>query len=145
MNWGNKLLVTFLVFGGGMSYLVYRAVSTNYELVDKEYYKSELRYQEVIDGVKRANALSDVVKLTQTGSGLALQLPAEMKDQTISGTVHFYCDYDAKKDKTFTLNTDAGGRQILDEKQVTPGNYTAKISWNANGSEYYTEKPITIN
>jgi hypothetical protein len=144
MNWGNKLLVTFIVFGAGMLFLVYRAVTTNFELVDKEYYKNELRYQEVIDGVNRANALSDVVTLAQTGSGLALQLPAEMKDQTITGTVHFYCDYDSKKDKKFALNTDASGGQLLDDKQITAGSYTAKISWKANDKEYYTEKPITV-
>lgn len=145
MNWGNKLLVTFIVFGAGMSYLVYRAVNTDFELVEKEYYKSELRYQEVIDGIKRANALSDVVKLTQTDSGLSLQLPAEMKGQQVSGTVHLYCDYNAKRDKKFALNTDTEGRQILDEKQIAPGNYIAKITWSANGTGYYTEKPITIN
>ena len=41
MNWGNKLLVTFVVFGAGMIFLVYRAVKTNYELVEKDYYKND--------------------------------------------------------------------------------------------------------
>ncbi|HEY6502806.1 MAG TPA: FixH family protein [Chitinophagaceae bacterium] len=145
MNWGNKLLITFLVFGAGMSYLVYRAVTTNFELVDKEYYKNELRYQEVIDGVNRANTLSDVVRLTQTGEGLVLQLPAEMKEQVIAGTVHFYCDYDAGKDKKFSLHTDTDGKQVLDNRQLASGNYTVKISWNAGDKKYYTEKPVTIN
>lgn len=144
MNWGNKLLATFLVFGAGMSYLVYRSVTTNFDLVDKEYYKNELRYQEVIDGVNRANALSAVVQLSLTGTGLILQLPGEMKDQKIFGTVHFYCDYDAKKDKKFVLNTDMNGRQVLDNRQITSGSYTVKISWNTKGKEYYTEKLITI-
>jgi len=144
MNWGNKLLITFVVFGSGMFYLVYRSVTTNFELVDKEYYKNELRYQEVIDGVKRANALSDVVKLTSTDKGLELQLPAEMNDQKISGTVHFYCAYDAVKDKKFDLNTDATGWQVLNAKQIASGKYTVKINWKAGGEDYYTEKPIII-
>ena len=145
MNWGNKLLVTFLVFGAGMFYLVYRSVTTNFDLVDKDYYKNELRYQEVIDGVNRTNALSEVVKLTQNDDGLLLQLPSEMKNQKIAGSVHFYCDYNAKKDKKFSLNTDTDGKQVLDNRQISSGNYTVKISWNANSKEYYTEKPITIN
>lgn len=144
MNWGNKLLVTFIVFGSGMFYLVYRSVTTNFELVDKEYYKNELRYQEVIDGVKRANALSEVVKLRSTGKGLELQLPVEMNDQKIAGTVHFYCAYDALKDKKFELNTDATGLQVLNAEQIAAGNYTVKINWKAGGEDYYTEKQITI-
>jgi len=144
MNWGNKLLITFVVFGGGMFYLVYRSVTTNFELVDKDYYKNELRYQDVIDGVKRANALSDVVKLTPTDEGLELQLPAEMRDQRIAGTVHFYCAYDAVKDKKFEVNTDASGKQLLNAKQITSGTYIVKINWNAGGEAYYTEKSITL-
>ncbi|MEP7372762.1 MAG: FixH family protein [Chitinophagaceae bacterium] len=144
MNWGNKLLITFVVFGSGMCYLVYRSVTTNFELVDKEYYKNELRYQEVIDGVKRANALSDVVKLTATGKGIELQLPAEMSNQKVAGTVHFYCAYDGMKDKKFELNTDATGMQVLNAKQVAAGNYTVKISWSAGGKDYYTEKSIIL-
>jgi FixH len=144
MNWGNKLLITFVVFGGGMFYLVYRSVTTNFELVDKDYYKNELRYQDVIDGVKRANALNDVVKLTPTVKGLELQLPAEMRDQKIAGTVHFYCAYDALKDRKFELNTDATGLQVLNAKLIASGNYTVKINWNAGGEEYYTEKSISL-
>jgi hypothetical protein len=144
MNWGNKLLVTFIVFGTGMSYLVYRSVTTNFELVDKDYYKNELRYQEVIDGTNRANGLSAAVKLEQSGGSIVLQLPAEMKDQSISGTIHFYCAYDGKKDKKFIVSTNADGMQVLDARQITPGNYTVKINWKANGKDYYTEKLITI-
>jgi hypothetical protein len=144
MNWGNKLFITFVVFGGGMTYLVYRSVTTNFELVDKEYYKNELRYQEVIDGVKRANALTGVVTLTSTDKGVGLQLPADMDDQKITGTVHFYCAYDAGKDKKFELNTDAAGAQLFNLNSITPGSYSVKITWNAGGEDYYTEKPITI-
>lgn len=63
MNWGNKLLVTFIVFGAGMGVLVYKSMNTTYELVEKDYYKKELRYQEVIDGSNRANALSAAASL----------------------------------------------------------------------------------
>lgn len=144
MNWGNKLLVTFVVFGSGMFYLVYRSVTTNFELVDKEYYKNELRYQEVIDGVNRANGLTGVVKLTSTEKGVGLQLPAEMSDQKIAGTVHFYCAYDATKDKKFALNTDAAGAQMFNSTSIASGNYTVKINWQAGGEDYYTERSITI-
>ena len=103
MNWGNKLLLTFIVFGAGMGYLVYRSVSTNYELVEKDYYKQELRYQQVIDGTNRVNQLSSAVKIEQTDAGIILELPQEMKEKDISGDVLFYCAYDKKKDKKFSL------------------------------------------
>lgn len=143
MNWGNKLLVTFIVFGAGMTYLVYRSVNTNYELVDKEYYKNELAYQQVIDGAARANALS-ATDLHQDSNGIVLQLPDEMKNKSVTGNIHFYCAYDEKLDRTFALQTSPEGLQLFPASLFKPGTYTVKISWESNGSSYYTEKNISI-
>jgi FixH len=143
MNWGNKLLVTFLVFGAGMAFLVYKSVKTNYELVEKDYYKSELAYQQVIDGSARANALSATTVL-QDDNGITLSLPAEMKNKKVSGTIHFYCAYDETKDKTIELNPSAAGIQVFSNTSLQAGDYTVKISWNADGTTYYTEKKLTV-
>lgn len=143
MNWGNKLLVTFLVFGAGMTFLVYRSVKTNYELVEKDYYKQELAYQQVIDGSARANALSPAT-LQQDESGITLRLPAEMKNKTLTGKVHFYCAYDEQKDKVFGLNTTAEATQVFSSKSLQAGDYTVKISWTADGTTYYIEKKLTV-
>ncbi len=144
MNWGNKLLITFIVFGVGMFYLVYRAVNTNYELVDKDYYKQELRYQQVIDGTNLANQLSTAVTIGQTTSGISLELPAEMKNKEITGSILFYCSYDQKKDKLLPLQTDSDGLQVFDPKDFSPGNYSVKINWSAEGKDYFTEKLLTV-
>lgn len=144
MNWGNKLLVTFIVFGTGMGILVYKSMNTTYELVEKDYYKKELRYQEVIDGSNRANALSAVASLRQTDRGIILQFPQEMKNQAITGSVLFYCAYNQKQDKRFDLEVNPDGFQVFNSTQIVPGNYTVKIGWNSNGKDYYTEKPLTV-
>lgn len=144
MNWGNKLLLTFIVFGTGMCYLVYRSVSTNYELVEKDYYKSELRYQQVIDGSNRANALSSSVKLEQKDNIVFLQLPEEMKNKDVTGDVLFYCAYDGKKDKKFRLTVNDEGAQSFQPGIITPGNYTVKINWSNEGKDYYSEKTLTV-
>ena len=75
MNWGNKLLITFIIFGAGIFYLVYRSMHTNFELVEKDYYKSELHYQQVIDGSNRAGELNSPVKFEQREKYIFLQLP----------------------------------------------------------------------
>lgn len=144
MNWGNKLLLTFIVFGLGMGYLVYRSMNTNYELVESDYYKQELQYQQVIDGAAQANALSSPVRVEQTKETVLLQLPDEMKNKTIEGDVWFYCAYDSKKDKKFSLKTDNHASQSFSSATIAPGNYTLKIKWSNDGKNYYSEKYITI-
>lgn len=145
MNWGNKLLITFLVFGAGMTFLVVRSVKTNYEMADKDYYKKELAYQEVIDGTNRANALSSAVALQQTDSGILLQMPAEMKNKTVSGDVWFYCAYDEKKDMKLPLQLNADAAQLISVNKLQSATYTVKISWSANGENYFTERNMTVN
>jgi hypothetical protein len=145
MNWGNKLLITFAVFGTMISYLVYRAVTTNFELVDKEYYKNELRYQQVIDASNRTAALSSPVVLNQTEQGIFLELPAEMKNKTINGELFFYCAYDSRKDKRLIINTGTEAVQVFDKTAVEPGRYTVKINWTSEEVNYYSEKSITIH
>lgn len=144
MSWGNKLLIAFIVFAGGILYLVYRTTQTNYDLVEKDYYKNELNYQQQIDGSNAANSLSAPVELSQNGQGIRLQLPAEMKGKTVTGDVWFYCAYDKKMDKRFQLKADDNLTQVFASGLVKPGNYTVKINWTDNNRKYYTEKNITV-
>jgi FixH protein len=143
MNWGYKLMLTFIVFAGMMSYLVYRAFKTEFELVDKDYYKKELRYQQVIDGTDRANSLSSLPVFTLNGNELILQMPDEMKNKNLSGSVFFYCASDSEKDKTFSLTINNEGKQSF-SGLLKPGYYTVKIDWNNEGKNYYAEKHIAI-
>jgi len=98
----------------------------------------------VIDGSNRANALSSAVKLEQTEGGLLLQMPGEMKDHVVSGTVLFYCAYDEYRDRKFSLRLNSEGLQLFEKEQIKPGNYIAKITWGAGDKNYYTEKAITV-
>jgi len=144
MNWGNKILVTFIVFGAGMGFLVYKAISTNYELVEKDYYKNELTYQQVIDATNRVNKLKSSVKITQTKEGILLQLPDEMKNKNITGNLWFYCEYDKNKDKKIVMNVNTDAKQLFPAEIVTKGNYTVKISWDKEGQQYYSENMLIV-
>ena len=144
MNWGNKLLITFIVFALGMTFLVYKSVTTNFELVEKNYYKQEINYQQVIDGTRQAGQLSNSIQLVQTDKGILLQLPDEMKNKTLSGEIWFYCAYDEKKDKKIMLQTDNNASQIFSLDLVTPGEYTVKVNWNDDSKNYYSEKKLTV-
>jgi len=145
MNWGNKILIVFTLFAGGMSYMVFRCMQTPVDLVSKEYYKEELAYQQVIDGTRRANALSGQPKLSPTDTGVDLQLPTEMKQKTLTGQIRFYCPADATRDRDITLNADAAGNQTIPKAALAPGQYTVSISWTTEGKDYFSQQPLTIH
>jgi len=144
MNWGQKLIMVFIVFAIGMIYLVYRCIHVNTDLVTKEYYKDELKYQDVIDGTRMANALSEKVQLNQDNEAITVQLPDEMKNERVSGIIWFYCAADAKKDRHISIEMDADAMQQISKKVLRPGSYTVKLNWKSNNKNYYTEQTFTI-
>ncbi|HVU94148.1 MAG TPA: FixH family protein [Puia sp.] len=144
MNWGNKLLLVFVIFGSGISYMVYRCMQTPVDLVSKDYYKDELAYQQVIDGSRHANALSTMPRLAATEAGLRLQLPVEMKQKTLTGRIRFYCPANAARDREIPLSPDAECRQDIPKDVLSPGQYTVSISWDAGGINYFSQQSLTI-
>lgn len=143
MNWGNKLVVVFIVFGAFIGYLVYRAVTTKYDLVSKDYYKDELRYQDKLDRIKNASTISEV-KLSQDADAVIIQLPQEQKGFAITGDVFFYCITDDRKDYHSTLQVDSTNQQIFLKKTLQKGPYQLKINWQLGKELYYFEKKILI-
>ena len=144
MNWGQKLLLVFVVFASGMIYLAYRCMHINTDLVTKEYYKDELRYEDVIDGMRSANALSSKIHIVQQNETITVQLPKEMKNRQVTGNIWFYCAADAKKDRHVPVSVNADGFQQIDKKMFLPGRYTVKFDWLTDKTHYYSEQPLTI-
>jgi len=144
MNWGHKLTVAIVVFVCMMGFLVYRALQTDFQLVEKGYYKSELKYQQVIDGTSRANALSSRVQVVRTEDRVIVRLPEEMKNSRVQGSLWFYCAYDEKMDRKFELQPDKDAVQELDAGLFGAGSYTVKIEWTSNDEYYYSETKLRL-
>ena len=144
MNWGHKLLIAILCFTGMMACLVYKSLNTDFQLVDKDYYKNELKYQEVIDGANRVNRLKTAVKIEKSGDKILVQLPDEMKGEKITGALWFYCAYNANLDRKLSFSPDSNGIQAFDVSLFEPGNYTVKLEWVSNNTGYYKEQKLRL-
>ena len=144
MHWGHKLTLVFIVFAGWMGYLAYRASHVNIDLVQDDYYKTELKYQEVIDANKRSTELSSPVLLSENSKYVNIQFPREMKNTDVNGTAWFYCASDAGKDRQISIKVSPDALQQIDVKNFKPGSYVVKLSWSSNSKSYYAEEPFTI-
>jgi hypothetical protein len=143
MNWGNKLLGVFILFAAMISYLVYRCVQIPVDLVEKDYYQTELAYQEKIDGAAHAYQLSSQVQLKEDSGRITVHFPDEMKSTAVQGTMLFYCAADQHKDRKITLRLSDNAEQQITSQQLAQGNYTVKIDWVCKSVRYYAELPFT--
>jgi len=143
-NWGHKLILVFLVFGGMMGFMVYRSIKTKYDLVSTEYYKDELSYQKIIDGSNEANLLKTKISVIQEGANISIRLPDEMKNEFVKGQSWFYCATDAKKDRKMELQVNRNAEQLISTNLFVPGNYIVKLNWSSAGRQYYAEQNLII-
>jgi hypothetical protein len=139
-NWGTKLMLVFSCFIGAMIALVVMSMKQKVQLVAKDYYKDELRYQQVIHATLLANRLSSKATVQKEDNYVTIQLPQEMEGKQINGTIFFYCAADDSKDKTFQLQLNKYARQQIPLFQFSAGSYLVKIEWTCNGQQYYTEQ-----
>lgn len=142
MSWGNKLVVVFIAFVALMATLVYKAVNTKFELVTKDYYKEELRYQDKIDGAANAIAAGEL-SFQQDAATLTIQLPATLHTAILKGEAWFYCKTDATKDQRFPLTIEEG-KYTIDKSTYAKGSYELKLQLTDNNKQYYYREFVTV-
>jgi hypothetical protein len=138
MNWGYKIALAYLVFVGGMLFLVFKANSQKFDLVVNDYYEQELKYQEVIDQKQRAATLSTAAEVTYQNGRLAVAFPEEFRSQKIEGELYLYRPSDARRDlkRSFSLSE----LHYATDIQSLSGLYEIRLSWNVNGKTYFQEQ-----
>lgn len=144
MSWGNKLLLAFIVFAALMGTLVYMCTQENFELVSKDYYADELRYQDKIDGTNNANKLSDVV-ISQTDHELLLNLPKEHAGLAIKGDLWFYCPTNAGYDRKMPLQVNPEGQMQISKSALAHAAYRVKITWQSGSEKFYKEVDLKVS
>jgi hypothetical protein len=142
MSWGNKLVIVFAAFATLMGVLVYKAVNTKFELVTKDYYKDELRYQDKIDGAANA-AVAGNIKLVQNNSTIELELPAALSTSIINGDAWFYCKTNAEHDRRKAI-TISNGKYIFDISGFAKDAYEFKLQLTSGDKKYYYTQVISI-
>ena len=65
LSWGYKITLVYIAFVAGMGFLVFKASSQKFDLVTKDYYEQELKYQQVIDQAANSSRLSEPVTIEQ--------------------------------------------------------------------------------
>ena len=141
LSWGYKIMFVYLFFVAGIVFLVFKATNEKFDLVTKNYYDEELKYQQVIDNATNAARLSAPVSVEKGDGKLSIRFPEEMKDKKKIVDFYLYYPADAKKDfrKTIEIN-DVEFSQDL--PAGIKGMYQLKLLWDTENIKYYHEQKI---
>lgn len=125
----------------GIGFLVYKASSQKFDLVTKDYYEQELKYQEVIDQSANTSKLSAPIIVEKKDGQMQIVFPAEMKGK--KKTIDFYLYYPADVKKDFRKTIETRDNELLQPlPSAMTGMYELKLSWEVEGIKYYFEKKL---
>ncbi|MER3330153.1 MAG: FixH family protein, partial [Candidatus Kapaibacterium sp.] len=122
---------------------VFWSTSNNRDLVTDDYYAEELVYQKIIDNRARAEDLEGEVSITSEKGKIDISLPIGMNDKSVKGEVFLYRQDDKNKDTRLKFEGDKIDFSFQSERIVI-GKWTMKLSWAAEGKDYYYEDIIWI-
>ncbi len=143
LNWGHSIFFIYSAFVVAVLFMVYQSTQQTYDLVEKDYYAAELKYQDVIDASARAKALGGDFIVKYESDSIKLILPSPFKGVNVVGKVQLYYAADKQQDKTYEFETLNAYAAFKTEKQ-NKGLYTIKLDIVKSGVAYYYEQKIYL-
>lgn len=143
LNWAHSIFFIYSAFVVAILFMVYQSTQQTYDLVEKDYYAAELKYQEVIDASARAKALGGEFLVKFESDSIKLMLPSVFNGVNVKGKAHLYYAADKQQDRSFdfeTLNAFTAFKVVRPKN----GNYTLKLDLVKSGVSYYYEQKIFL-
>lgn len=146
MNWGNRILIAYILFASLIAGLVVICMSEEISLVNTDYYKQEIAYQDQIDRMQNFKNLDKAPTAVYTAEStqVIISFPNDIKEKIESGNIHFYRPSQAKMDITFPLTLDETGQKVISTQGFSKGLWKLRLSWTWGNREYYDEQIIVI-
>lgn len=144
--WPLAIILTFVLFISGTIGLVVMASTQRVDLVSKNYYEQELKFQAQIDRSEHARHLSAPAKVAYDRSRrrITLTLPPEHAAHPVTGQIQLYRPSEADLDRQLRLQTDDHGSQSLDASHLKPGLWKIRLSWSVADEGFFSDQQLVI-
>ena len=144
MSWGKGIILIYAVFVTGIAVMVYTSMTKDTELVTKNYYEKELKYQEQIDKFNNSNELNKRLKIEGKENMIVIIFPNDELNKTLMGEVSFYRPSDAKSDFSVPVAVNDNHEQEIVTDKLQKGLWKVMVNWNDGTVNYYNEEKIMI-
>ncbi len=140
MNWGNKIVLAFILFATFIGYMVVKAFQEDFDLVAEDYYAQEINYQQKLNKLANAAESQKTVLVKQKGNVIVLTFP----DGETQGNIHFYHPSRKIFDREFDIKLSESNVQEIDRSELIAGSYRVNITWKTGEKDYFQQSSIYI-
>jgi len=144
INWGWKLLITYVIFVGITLTLVLFMTTVNSDKVIENYYEEELKYQDKINMIKRTNDLPHKPEINLDSAYVKIQLPEFLKKKKVSGNILFYRPNSKAMDIKLPFVPDTSGLQVIPINNLATGKWKIELSWQLADIKYFQNEIIIL-
>ncbi len=144
-NWGTGILLSIIVFMALLVSIVYVFMNQDVDLVTRDYYNKELKYQDRINKINNTTEMGKEVGILFSDNIVSLTFPDSVFSKKASGTIYFYRPSGSKKDFSVPLEVLDNNTQLVNTAALEKGLWRVKVEWGMGGKDFYTEKSIIIN
>lgn len=143
IGWGWKITLLYSGFVALILFLVISSSRQQIDLVAKNYYEQEIRYQDVINAGKNQSGLSAALGISAKSDAVTISFPEEFSGKTVSGNIQFYAPVNAKWDRDFGIKLQ-NNAVIIPRSELENTRYIVKISCVVDGKNFYQESDLTL-
>ena len=144
LNWGTKLGIMASIYVVGVLIFVGFSTTQKINLVSKDYYPKEIRYQEQIVKIKNAQELKEPVQIINEAGSIQIRFPEGMQSD-VNGDIVLYRPADYELDLKYKIALNDNGTHVLNTEKLLKGRYTVQIDWVHKDVPYYKEEAIYLN
>lgn len=136
--WPYAIALYFVIFITAMTGWIVFAVRNDHQLIRKDYYEQELKFQGELDSLERGASANIQVAYEPTTRLLTVKFPHDA-----AGTIDFYRPSNDRADRQLPLLV-KDGVQTVDVQTFEPGLWKVRFTWSVNGAEFFHDRKMVL-
>ncbi|MFN8278981.1 MAG: FixH family protein [Saprospiraceae bacterium] len=145
MNWGYRIMLIIGLFLAMLLYFVYIASQQKNELMDSNYYKEEIEFQQKIDASNRLDQIYNKPLISQEQGNVLIKIPTQLAQHLKDGKIELIHYNEHEADLHLAFVPDSSGTQIFPSSLFkTKGQYKCRIQWRDDSGKYYREEDLQL-
>ena len=134
--------MAFIAFAILILFMVFKAVSTDVDLVTENYYENELDYPEKQSRRTNGDEVEESFSIKQSEDSLVILFPVDHDD--ISGEIKFYRPSDDNLDTIIPIEIRSKNRMYIPLGRFKEGLWHIFVNWDSDGTGYLIEDSIIL-
>ncbi|MDB6033173.1 MAG: nitrogen fixation protein FixH [Verrucomicrobiales bacterium] len=145
--WPIAIIAYFVIFASCVAGFGTWVIRQNIDLVRKDYYEEEVRFQQQMEKVNRTQPFESSIAVAYVAREgvLNVQLPQAHAIPAPAGRIDLYRPSDASLDQHIMLAVDRDGAQKIVPQKLRTGLWKVRMNWNVDGQDYFSERSIFVN